>query len=321
MRVLAACLMGLVWALCSCDGQSSLLPKSGGRPYEVLLVAAHDSGASRALGDGLQEDVPGLPQREPSFDVSTADSAHFNTQLRLARNIVIVNIDHSVFTTVRVRYEKNVWAKPQMVVYVNAPSGGSLRKAMPTVARQVASLLTRAEMNAEIARLNAGSNEEASAKVRKMFGYDIKIPSDMKSSKSGERFVWFSNNAASGMKNICVYSYQGLSLNPARALAVRDSVMRANIPGEHHGMYMQTAAHTVLSGLAKEHGRTILVSRGLWEMHGDAMGGPFVSHSIVDTTSQRVIVAEAFVYAPDMKKRNLIRLTEAALYTIRNVNK
>jgi hypothetical protein len=51
-------------------------------------------------------------------------------------------------------------------------------------------------------------------------------------------------------------------------------------------------------------------------MQGDRMGGPFVSHSRVDEANGRVIVAEAFVYAPESLKRDLIRRMEAALYTL-----
>lgn len=321
MRLIAACAVCLAVALCSCEGQGSLLPKSGGRPYEVLLVADGDGAAGRLLEKGLSKDVPGLPQREPMFDVSLTDSASFGQNLRLARNIVVVNIDADLFTAVRVRYEKNVWAKPQMVVYVNAPSLADVRRALPAVIRQVSGLLTRAEMNAEIAKLNSVHNDEASARVGGMFGYGIKIPADMKSSKRGKHFVWFSNNAASGMKNVCVYSYPGMNLDAGRVLAARDSVMRANIPGERQGMYMQTAWRTVESGVVKENGRTMMVCHGLWEMHGDAMGGPFVSHSVVDTANRRVVVAEAFIYAPDMKKRNLMRQVEAALYTLKKLEK
>lgn len=321
MRLIAACAVCLAVALCSCEGQGSLLPKSGGRPYEVLLVADGDGAAGRLLEKGLSKDVPGLPQREPMFDVSLTDSARFGQNLRLARNIVVVNIDADLFTAVRVRYEKNVWAKPQMVVYVNAPSLADIRRALPAVVRQVSGLLTRAEMNAEMAKLNSAHNDEASVRVGGMFGYGIKIPADMKSSKRGKHFVWFSNNAASGMKNVCVYSYPGMNLDAGRALAARDSVMRANIPGERQGLYMQTAWRTVESGVVKENGRTMMVCRGLWEMHGDAMGGPFVSHSVVDTANRRVVVAEAFIYAPDIKKRNLMRQVEAALYTLKKLEK
>ena len=56
--------------------------------------------------------------------------------------------------------------------------------------------------------------------------------------------------------------------------------------------------------------------RGLWYMENDCMGGPFVSHSRVDTETNRVIVVEGFVYAPEKMKRGLIRRLEGSLYTL-----
>ena len=55
----------------------------------------------------------------------------------------------------------------------------------------------------------------------------------------------------------------------------------------------------------------------MWFMKNDCRGGPFVSHSRVDTETNRVVVAEAFVYAPEKKKRDLIRRLEASLYTLK----
>ncbi len=62
------------------------------------------------------------------------------------------------------------------------------------------------------------------------------------------------------------------------------------------------------------HGRGNSVTvRGLWEMKNDAMGGAFVAYW--QPEGSRIVVAEAFVYAPETKKRNLMRRLEAALYT------
>ena len=51
--------------------------------------------------------------------------------------------------------------------------------------------------------------------------------------------------------------------------------------------------------------------RGLWEMKGDAMGGPYVMRTRGDVT---VI---GFVYAPEKKKKILIKQLEAVLSTIK----
>lgn len=315
-KCLRLLLLTAIVALCSCSGgPQSLLPKSGGRPYEVLLVAS-DRRCAAVVDSVLTQDMPSLPQREPMFDVSLIDTTRFNQTTRLARCIVIVTVNPTVFTSTRIRYEKNVWARPQLVVYVNTPSAAQLGMYMSKAGNRLTGLLTRAEINTAISVLRAGSNRKAEDNIKSMFGCDMLIPADMKASKKGRNFIWLSDNGADRMRNICVYSYSGTNLDAHRALAARDSVMGLNIPGETDGMYMQTTPGSVTAGLATEDGRTVMISRGLWEMRNDAMGGPFVSFSTVDSVNSRVIVAEAFVYAPGTNKRNLIRSAEAALYTL-----
>lgn len=315
-KCLRLLLLTAIVALCSCSGgPQSLLPKSGGRPYEVLFVAS-DRRCAAVVDSVLTQDMPSLPQREPMFDVSLIDSTRFNQTTRLARCIVIVTVNPAVFTSTRIRYEKNVWARPQLVVYVNTPSASQLSQYMAKAGHRLTSLLTRAEINTAISTLRAGSNRKAESSIRRMFGWDMLIPAEMKAGKTGRSFIWLSDNRPDRMSNICVYSYSGTTLDAHRALAARDSVMRLNIPGELDGMYMQTTPGSVTAGLATEDGRTVMISRGLWEMRNDAMGGPFVSLSTVDSVNSCVIVAEAFVYAPGTNKRNLIRSAEAALYTL-----
>lgn len=312
----------LIWlsvvlaALCSCSGgPQSLLPKSGGRPYEVILVAS-DSRCAASVDSVLSQDMPSLPQPEPMFDVSVIDSTRLNQTTRLARSIVIVTVNPALFTSTRIRYEKNVWARPQLVVYVNTPSASHLSRHMSYNGRHLADLLARAEISSAVSALGSGGNRKAESRIRSIFGWDLRIPADMKAGKTGHNFIWLSDNRADRMRNICVYSYSGSSLDPVRAISARDSVMKANIPGELDGMYMQTTPESVTAGLTKNSKRTLMVSRGLWEMRNDAMGGPFVSYSAVDSARGRIIVAEAFVYAPGTRKRNLLRSAEAALYTL-----
>ena len=63
-------------------------------------------------------------------------------------------------------------------------------------------------------------------------------------------------------------------------------------------------------------GQYVAELRGLWKIYnGEAMGGPFVSHTQVDTVLQRVLTTEVFLYASGQKKRNSLRKAEAILYT------
>ena len=51
-------------------------------------------------------------------------------------------------------------------------------------------------------------------------------------------------------------------------------------------------------------------------MKGDAMGGPFICHAICKKEEKKVVVAEGFIYAPETRKRELIKQLEAVLYTL-----
>lgn len=277
--------------LSSCDDRKGLLPPSGGRLYEVLLVGDKDD----IVRTALQDDVPGLPQSEPQFDVSGIDSSRFNQAVSVARNIVIVNVNPRLYSTVRLSCERDVWAQPQMVVRVNAPSAGMLRDSIGRIAPALLSLLNRSEMNKSVSMLRQKRNTKAEKLVRQMFGIEMWVPVDMTSSRRGKNFLWLGNNSPTVMRNIVIYKGG-------------DSVLQANIKGETDSMHFRNVATTMSTATDF---KQISVLRGLWEMTGDDMGGPFVRRE-----TQGVSV-EAFVFAPGKRKRNAIKQLEAALYTIR----
>lgn len=312
---LAIAAMSLVALLLTGCGKrhTGLQPQSGGKPYEVLLVGDSTEDVLTAL----QADAEALPQSEPSFDVSSIPTRRYNSSVWLARAIVIVDINPDLYSTTRLRYEKNLHAEPQMVVYVNSPSRQALHSDMTQLGSQLRQLLTRFEMNAEMEQLSYANNPKAAQLVGQITGTSIKVPADMTSSKKGKNFVWLSNNAATGMQNLCVYTLPMRPLSKSWLIAMRDSVMRVNIPGERRGMYMQTVLPSVEAAATQENGKQRVIMRGLWEMRGDAMGGPFVAHIVADSTHRKFVVAEAFVYAPESLKRNKMRQTEAALYTLK----
>lgn len=287
-----------------------------GKPYEVTVVCS-DPLAAALMDSVLSLAVEGLPQEEPAFDVVRVNKDTPDAATRLTRNIVWVTVDDAHGKTTGIRYARNVWTTGQTVVYVNAPSVTSLSKAMVKHGGRMRDVLNRAEMKMALTAMGKGSNAKAEKAIDSMMQCRIKVPKDMIAMKRGRQFVWCSDNAAKGMKSLCIYTCPGLSMDEASFCRVRDSVMRENMPGECQGMYMQTVRQGVTARTVKAHGRTIMICRGLWEMRGDAMGGPFVAHVLADSARQRLVVAEAFVYAPEMKKRNLMKQAEALLYTLR----
>lgn len=312
--------IAIIAGFTGCRNDKSLLPRSGGEPYEVLLMT-DDADVRSCLDSILTTDVVGLPQSENLCKVSHSTLQNLNQSTRYARCIVKVNIGKS-YPKTRIIYEKNVFAEPQLVVNINTPTKKELKVHSSQIGKQLIELIDRFELNAEIALLKRRSNTQNEKVVEKTFGWQLKIPVDMTAMKCGHNFIWLSNNAPTGMQNICVYTYKGINLDAKLYLDKRDSIMKKNIPGEQPGMYMATERQwLIIQRFVKEHNRVMLKSQGLWQMEGDAMGGPFVSIATVDSTRKEIIVAEGFVYAPEMKKRNKIKQLEAAIYTLTKVDK
>jgi hypothetical protein len=307
-RRLAGCLVAIslsgLWG--ACDNTGGLLPKSSGRPYEVLVVG-DTLGIIKKI---LSIDTKGLPQREPIFDVSAVNHGGLNAYLRLARNIVTLEIDSNLYTVTRIRYEKNKNARPQMMVYIGTPSLSALKRDMPRHARYLRELFGRAESNTAITFLKTHRSVKAEKQVAQLLGVDMWIPEEMTVCKKGKDFIWLSNNSPTSIRNIVVYKH-GAAGNTTAFIALRDSVMKSNIKGETNQMFMTTVRGTVSGKKTRERKQEVVIFRGLWEMRGDDMGGPFVSHTIGNVT------AEAFLFAPGKKKRNQLRQLEAALYTLK----
>jgi len=273
---------------------------SGGKAYEVLITGS-DQKANETLAAQLRAlTMEGLPQEEPLLDLSVVTSETLTGGSRYARNLIVVTTGD----TARLQYEHNAFAEPQLLINVCREKGQYKYNV-----REIAKLIVRSELNNGIVTLRKKHNRQAEQMVEEQFGHRLWIPEDLKRSKQGKDFLWFSNDAISAMMNICLFRYASGFVSEEKLKEKTDSMLRANIPGEQQGMWMQIRTSTT----SQEAATTVV--RGLWEMRNDAMGGPYVSHS--RQVGDSIVTVMAFVYAPGKKKRNIIRRLEAALYTLK----
>ena len=302
--------------------KSLLMPNASGLPYEMLVVMGDDQWErplGRAVFNVLDTDVPGLPQSERSFRITRVNPSAFNSNMfRIMRNVIKVDIQN-IYTQPKLKFARNVYAYPQMVMTLQAPDEASLAAYVNENAQAIIDFFTRAEMNREIENLREQHNPEVSRLAQEILGVDVWVPWEVNQFKKGEDFLWASTNTGKKDMSIVLYSYPYTDKNTFTLdyfLNKRDSVMKVNIPGAFEGSYMSTQRDFVYVEDATVQGKYAQVARGLWRVKGDRMGGPFVSHSRVDEVNGRVIVAEAFIYAPESLKRDLMRRMEAALYTL-----
>ena len=299
-------------------GKENQLPKSTGMPYEVVLEGDTDSIVTKML----TEDVTGLPQPEPLCRLIQVKKGKTRGNYLLVRTRIVVNIGERDFGeqnigerdfSVTLHHDEN--AAPQNIIRITARSAQQLRERLN--GEKLRHIVDEVELK-HLADIISGNpskqNREMQDEIKKMFGIDMKIPAAMNASKKAKDFIWISNNASSGMQNLLVMKVKSEErrMKNSNAFQVNDkalidSILRTNMPGETDSMYM------VIPHLSE---------RGLWEMKGDAMGGPYVMHRIHRQTSQAAkqgynLYIIAFVYAPEMKKKILIKQLEAAISTIK----
>ena len=302
------CLIFLLLTSCGLTGKNRKKPASTGQPYEIVLEGDTDSIVTRIL----TEDVPALPQPEPLCKLIQVKKGKTKGSYLLVRTRIIVNITDKDFA-VKLNHDEN--AAPQNIIRINARSVQQLRERLN--GEKLRQLVDEAELKhlAEMISNNPSKqNKEMQEEVKKTFGLDMKIPVSMNASKKAKDFIWISNNASTGMQNLLVMKVKNEErrMKNSNAFHVNDkaqidSILRTNMPGKTDSMYMVIP---------------VLSERGLWEMKGDAMGGPYVMHRIHRQTSQTAkpgysLYIIGFVYAPEMKKKILIKQLEAAISTIK----
>lgn len=302
--------------------RSFLVPMSSGNPYEVMVVADDsiwEGYAGRALDVVLNKPLKGLPQEESTFHVSRITPDNYDRITNLFRNIIIFKIGRE-YTEPRFRLLRDEFSSPQMIMTIQGPSVSEVSTFITEQTDFIIKFFSDEEINRAAREFHDEHNIKFAKKVKDMFGCDFYIPVDINKMKIGDNFIWASNDALTGIQNIVIYSYPYATEKVFRRgvyIALRDSFMKANIPGGKPNQYMATDKNHVDVKNITVRGEFAQEARGLWHMENDAMGGPFVAHSMIDTINNRVIVAEGFVYAPDKMKRTMIRRLEAALYTLR----
>ncbi len=293
--LLVACLLQLFLASCK-FGNNRQFPKSTGQPYEVVLEGDTDSIVTKILS----AEAPGLPQPEPLCNIINVKRGKVRGSYLLIRTRIVVDIDKrsKAFSAKTTRDEN---ASPQLVVRIKAKSAEQLRAMLSNDknAELIRSAIDQSELKHLITLIK--QNPEKQREVKRIFGIDIKIPASIDASKKRKGFLWLSDNSNSGTQNLLFMRVRrekkGKEKETLATLQQQvDSILRKNMPGETDSMYMTIPN---LSG------------RGLWEMKGDAMGGPYVMKQKED------VIVIGFVYAPEKKKRNIIKQLEAVLNTIK----
>lgn len=286
-------------------------------------------------------DMPCMPQVEPYFRVTKVSTTQFDDMFKPTRNILFVDINPQKYTQLKAKVSKDYWSTPQALCRIQSPSEEEFVAYWLEHGEEIRDWFVDQEIKRQMKFYRASTNKEARAILQEQ-GCDMLIPEDyiviMDTTLGGAttyslrnpitvspevRLLWCCNNKGSMRRDIVVYSYPYTDektftleyLNDKRD-AVLSRVVSASVEGSYMGTEYKVFPPQMrdITVQGDEYATEV---RGLWKiLNGEAMGGPYVSHTRLDQVNGRVITAEIFLYAAGQKKRNALRQAEAILYTL-----
>lgn len=317
-------LLAGILAICSCKGGSgkALLPNVSGKAGEVLVViekADWEGAVGGILRDSLAADCPYLPQKEPLYTLINITPGNFAQMFQIHRNLILMNISAGVNVPgVVYRYDK--WSHPQIVITVNAPTAEAAVELLSQNMHTIIGAIEQAEINRVVNNTRNYQEAKLAREVKQWCGGNMVFPSGWSLKKKTENFMWISYETTYVQQGVMIYRYPAFGTREEMSVKAivdrRNDVLREQVPGMVEGSYMTTSniLYPTLRYASYKDLKFAQV-RGLWDVHGDFMGGPFVSHTFYRPDGRELYCVEGYVYAPKYDKRLYLRQVESLLYS------
>ena len=328
---LIAMIMILIVSLSSCvnedKAKESRKARSVGGTSEILMITQNDEQwkgqMGQAVRDFFEQEQYGLPQPEKNFKVAHLNIDALNDMFKKHRNLIIAKIDKDIKNPL-VETQKNWESEPQFVIRITASSPESWVRTFESQKDGLKLIFDENERARFQEFFRPTTDYKIVNKLKERFGVTMNIPEGYFIGIDKDDFMWIRKETADMSMAFLIYElpYRDTSdLNPDNIIKVRDSIVQRYIPGPIDGSYMTTDKDMkpIFKTLPEFPAGYAVETRGMWELVGDFMAGPFVSYSIVNPESNKIVTAEGWIYYPNRDKRDLLRQQESILYSLKFV--
>jgi hypothetical protein len=318
--------LSALFILASCGNSSETKEKkistfSNGRMNTINVVMESDQWKGD-VGDSLRGILAtpalGLPTDEPIFTINqlnTETFKGFHKEKRLILEIIVSEISE-------IKIEKNVYALPQTVVKVYGKDNADIAALLSTNEERIVTALKGQELEERQRRIS--KNLQTVDSMKKVMGVSFKFPKAYRYASKEPDFFWMTKDLKIGEMNIMVYEVPLRTIDRdtntiARIIRMRDSVGSRKIPVDNGRFITQTDFAPYLHKITLDNKPT-WETRGLWEVDGQSMGGPFVNYAIQDKARNRYVILEGFIHSPSLDKRDNMLELDAILRTAKLEN-
>jgi hypothetical protein len=335
----------------ACDDQQvkkrlHYLPDSTGSIDEIIVVTPKQywrGEVGKKLRKKLQRDYDILPQSEPLFDLHQVAGNNLLDLLKRSSLILVMstldtpnattNLINNQISQLKAAGKKeptaffarsNVWASPQRIVYLFGQNEAAL---LENIEKYEGSIIQQLKKIGDKKALTnvyiPGVNDGLSQLVQQKFKLNFDVPNKYEIAHQTNDMLWmrFDNYATESVSNIIIYT-KPYDNNEAPLLSQALPIIMRDEAGQHVQSQLKNTYMIADSILPFEQqmityaGNKGIVSKGLWRIKNDFMGGPFINFCFNDETNKRTVTIDGFVYAPKQKKRPHMRNLEALLSTV-----
>lgn len=318
-RTLFVAMAIVALAACNSGSQKRFLPPSTG-PVNSLMVVMDTELWKGPVGDKIRDEfaaqIIGLPQIEPLFTITQLPPRVFKGTTTYSRSILYVEKDSTTLAHIKT----NAYSKPQKVAVITGPTDDIMIKKLDSLAPIAIKEFKAVEIAEAQNRFKRSLSKDKA--LEEEFGISLQVPSLYKVGKHEKNFVWMDIQIPKGTMNIIAYampwdSFKNDSTFVQDIVRMRDSIGEKYIPGPYENTYMITEkAFAPYVFPAEIGGKKAAEVKGVWEIHGYPMAGPFLTYIINDKEHNRRMILEGFTFAPSTEKRDYMFELEAILKTV-----
>jgi len=297
---------------------------------EILIVTGSKEAWFGSLGDTIRgffaRQMPGVSQPEPLFDLLNIPDKFLNDVYKKHHNIFIVDIVPSL-SVVQSETKKDLWSSPQRVIKVTAPDTASFYQEFEL--KKSAFLKYFDDLELERTTLvNMMANDiKLIGQVEKKFGISLNLPGGFFMSEETQDFAWLRHTIHKAKQDIelgiLIYSAEYIDtsmFSPDYIIQWRNTITRQFVPGPSVGSYMKVAQEfipPVFERINDFPAGFAVVTRGIWDVENDFMGGSFINYTFLNQEKNRIVVLDGYVYNPNDSKKDYLRQLQSIFYTLK----
>lgn len=352
---LFAFLAGLLFFFPSCTEEARKQlesPAVAFGPMNQLVVVADSSLWTSEVGDTFDyyfaAAYPILPQPEPIFDIrffTPRQLMDVKERRELRTYVFLADLQQKDSPMTRLMEEdmgqektaeaireksykvtvgRDKWAEGQLLVYI---AGSSPEALIESIKKQYTAIIQQIR-NQDKPRVDAGVylggvNDTLREDLRLHMGFDLKVPHDYFKAmyNPAERVMWLRRETESVSTNILIkvipYTDKA-QLTKQGIKAIRNDLGKyvgSEVPNTY--MVINDVDLPMLFNVATYQNFYSAEARGIWEMHNDFMGGPFLSMLVLNPNDNNLYFIDGFAYAPGEDKREIMQQLEHVMRTAR----